>query len=139
MNSKPIISETTNLYINDNNEFLNIHFNRLDLKFKNVKHFRIEHDGKITYTQVARVGFRIYIGLYLTNISKCALHYFIKFIFNKYKFSLKLIFFHCPTEIKKIKPSTHYHIDLRTTDLLFYNNLSQKTKYNTKWYPKKNN
>ncbi len=76
------------------------------------------------------------LGLYLTKVSPQAIEELIDYIFKNYKKVKKIEFKHCLTPVPGVKPAPHWHVELSNKED-FDKALSNKTRYNTKWYPKK--
>lgn len=112
----------------------NVIHNRFDLLYG--EDFELyEIDG--FYLPVKMDGRRAKLGLYLRKWSTEELDNFTKYLFKKYKKLDELFILHTYTPMEGVDANVHWHIDLPETIEEFDKNLSNKTRYNTKWYPKK--
>lgn len=123
------------------NIVVNAIFNRFDIKYKNFEYdlYLLEDDFNKFYIPVFINKTNAELGVYLTQIPADLLQRFFDFLFanNKKLQSIEVI--HTTTIIESLEPKDHWHIDLPANIEEFNKNLSTKTRYNTKWYPKKIN
>ena len=113
-------------------------FNRFDILYgTNFDLYKISGSDVEHYIPVHRRWSKLYLGMYMMDIDEVLARDFIDFCFRRYKFTFKIEVKHCQTRIDNIAPGPHWHINLPSSIEEFDKTLSNKTRYNTKWYPKK--
>lgn len=128
----------------DNKEFLlrnyvepNIIHNRFDILFETFDLYRLEFENSEFYIPVNVQKQSAKVGMYLRFLDKSYFEEFLKFLFNEYPVLQDIWVLHSYTPFGKIEAKPHWHIDLPNTKEEFDAALHSKTRYNTKWYPKK--
>ena len=119
----------------------NIIFNRFDLWFgpNNYELYNLGKDYIIPVKARSAPNNKIYleVGLYLTALPSALLKVFFSFLFTRYPNANYIRVMHSYTKIANAEPYPYWHINLPATKEDFDKSLSQRVRYNTKWYPKK--
>lgn len=78
-----------------------------------------------------------HLGIYLRELCPSVLARIVEQIFKDEKFIPMIRYLHTTTPMPGGNKGIHWHVDLNTQISDFDAKLSKKTRYNTKWYPKK--
>jgi len=116
----------------------NFAYNRFDFRFgENYDIWEIIENKKIIYVPLHIENDLAIIGVWLVDISQCAFNNFIKIISEKYPHITQIYVRYSLNTYRGLDISNHWIVELSDTILGFDEKLSAKTRYNTKWYPKK--
>jgi hypothetical protein len=119
----------------------NFIYNRFDLRCgENFDLYKIYENEKEIYIPVCvdDINKLATIGVWLVQISNKGFKLLKKRIFKDYKNVEEIYAQHSLNKVrKKSKKKIHWHVNLNITMQEFDAKLSKKTRYNTKWYPKK--
>ncbi|MGN0837394.1 MAG: GNAT family N-acetyltransferase [Akkermansia sp.] len=115
----------------------NIIQNRYDLLFGEDEYELYEQDGLGIPVRETGDHHGANIGLYLTKISERQLSELTSHLFETHPHWSYLDLKQTYTELPCVSPAPYCHIDLPEQIADFDAALSKKTRYNTKWYPKK--
>lgn len=112
---------------------VNIIHNRFDILYQNYRIYTV--DGIIVPISVK--GDCARVGLYLTTLTTAQRDALSNRIFEDFPSVSYLEVSHSYTPLEFFHPETYWHIALPETMDDFIGQLSSKTRYNAKWYPKK--
>jgi len=115
---------------------VNVIHNRFDIKYGN--DFDLYKINDELYIPVKLTDETLHLGIYFINIQYEVLEIFIEYLFKKYEKAKFLEFSHANLAcFRNVEKKPHWHVNLPETIEEFDKNLHSKTRYNTKWYPKK--
>jgi hypothetical protein len=118
----------------------NFTYNRFDIIYGDrFNLYEIQKGGIKKYIPVHIEKRFAIIGVWLTDISAQAFNLLIKTIFCEYPKVDRIQVRYSLNFYDGLNISNHWKINLPDTIVEFDKNLSSKTRYNTKWYPKKIN
>lgn len=151
LSSEPVISE-----ICENKDeilkkevFPNVIHNRFDLLYSagnassmgggktDYSMYSLAFENKVFYVPVYFEGKEAKVGMYLRKLEKEYFNALTKFLFFKHQKLERIRVLHTYTTLESVQAGAHWHIDLPQTVAEFEARLHKKTRYNTKWYPKK--
>ena len=115
----------------------NVIFNRFDLRFDDYELYVLLSGKRQYYVPIHLSKKNLLLGLYMREVPKDLLDEFITYLFEAYPKIKSIKAEHSITPVGALPSAPHWHVDLPASIQDFDAALSSKTRYNTKWYPKK--